>query len=361
MPARIDVLIPAYNVATTVHAAIASVQAQSVADIRIVIVDDGSTDETPDILGDLARSDPRIVIVTRANGGIVEALNEGLSHCDAEIIARFDADDLCFPNRFERQLAYLDAHPECVAVGGAVEHMDERGAPLSGLPRPGPPSDADAAKAPALEPYIIHPFLMARRAAIETAGRYRHVPNSEDSDLLWRLAEQGALINLPDVLGKYRVHTASISSSIIGGRVMAIGSQLGALSAMRRRAGGEDLAFANTLAGELKAAATLDAMHTIASRNLNADEAAHLRIASAAKLMELARYRPYELDGGDCAFIRAALPNARRLSPQNQKEIDWYVTVTAARLIRKGKLAEALALTPPQNYPVAAARVLLSR
>jgi hypothetical protein len=102
-------------------------------------------------------------------------------------------------------------------------------------------------------------------------------------------------------------------------------------------------------------------MAAVAAPLLQPAEADHLRIAAAAKLMELARYRPFELDSGDCAFIRAALPYARSLTAQNQKEVEWYVTVTAARLIRKGKLGEALTLTPPQSLPKAAARVLLSR
>lgn len=357
--ARVDVLIPVFNMAATLREAVESIRAQSVSDIRIVIVDDGSTDESPALLAEIAREDDRVRVVTRSNGGIVDALNAGLSICDSEFLARFDADDLSFPMRFERQLAYLEAHHECVAVGCVVEHMDERGAPLQGLPQPGSPADADPGKAPALEPYIIHPFLMARRAAIAAVGdSYRYVPNSEDSDLFWRLAERGALVNLPETLGRYRVHTASISSSVVSGRVMAIGSQLGALSALRRRAGRADLVFARELGGALKAGETLAAMQNIVAPMLDAEELAHLRIAAAVKLMELARYRPYELEMSDCTFIRAALPCAAPQTAQNRKEIVWYLTVTAARLVRRGRVAEALALTPPQHYPVAAARAL---
>lgn len=359
--ARVDVLIPAFNVARTVREAVDSIRGQTLRDIRIVIVDDGSTDETPGILAQLAREDERIHLVTRPNGGIVEALNEGLQHCTADYIARFDADDLSFPDRLQRQADFLDAHPECVGVGGAVEHMDEAGAPLSGLPQPGDPMSADPAKAPALEPYIIHPFAMMRRSAMEASGGYRHAPNCEDSDLYWRLMERGALVNLPAVLGRYRVHMASVSSSIINGRVMAVGSQLAALSALRRRAGRADICFDRMLAPQLKQAKTLEAMAAVVDPLLDHEEQQHLRIAASAKLMELARYRPYELDAGDCAFIRAALPHAARLTPQNRKEVEWYVTVTAARLVRKGMLSEALTLTPLKNYPVAAARVLLSR
>ena len=166
-------------------------------------------------------------------------------------------------------------------------------------------------------------------------------------------------MNIDAKLGQYRVHTASVSSSIVNGRIMAVGSQLGALSALRRRAAREDMIFSSELRTDLKVARTLDAMCAVASKQLDNLEAAHLRIAAAAKLMELARYRPYEPDVADCKFIRAALPHASRLSPHNQKEVEWYVTVTAGRLLRKGLWREALALTPPKNYAVAAARSLL--
>lgn len=359
--AKIDVLIPAFNAAGTLREAIESLQRQTFADIRIVVVNDGSTDGTAALLEEISRADPRVHVITKANDGIVEARSDGFNACTAEFFACLDADDVAFPDRFERQLAYLDAHPDCVAVGGRVEHMDEHGAPLSGLPQPGQPALADPASAPAVEPYIVHSTLMARRADVAAAGGYRHVPNSEDSDLFWRLGERGSLFIMPETMAKYRVHTASISSSIVNGRIMAVGSQLGALSALRRRAGQPDLVFPRTLHDAMKAAVSLDGMFRLAADGLTQDEADHLRIASAAKLMELARYRPFEPDAADCAFIRSALPHARRLNAQNQGEVNWYVTATAARLMRKGKWSEVFSLTPAKSYPVATARMLLAR
>jgi glycosyltransferase involved in cell wall biosynthesis len=355
--ATIDVVIPAYNAAGTISETIDSLRKQTFAGIRIIVVDDGSTDGTPAILAELVREDTRIHVVTKANDGIVEARNDGLRACTAEFIACLDADDTAFPLRLERQLNYLREHPGCVALGGAVEHMDERGATLSGLHQPGPPSAADPARTPAQEPYLVQSTLMMRRSAVEAVGGYRHVPNSEDSDLFWRLADVGELVNLPETLGRYRVH-ASISSSIVNGRIMAMGSQLGAISTLRRRAGRSDLEFPRALHESMKKAVTLEAMFALASRDLDKDEAERLRVATAGKLMELSRYRPYEPDGVDCAFIRSALPLAQKFGAQSRKEIDWYVAVTAARLVRKGRVAEAFALTPPTHYPVAAIRAL---
>lgn len=359
MVARVDIVMPAYNAAATVREAVQSLLSQTMRDLRVVVVDDGSTDDTPAILADMAARDARVHVIRKINDGIVEARNDALRACEAEYVACLDADDTALPDRLERQVAFLSQHADCAAVGGLVDHMDEQGAPIAGLTQQGDPAKADAAKAPALEPYIVHSTLLARRDDLVSLGGYRHVPNSEDSDLFWRLQERGALVNLPEKFGGYRVHAASISSSIVNGRIMAVGSQLGALSALRRRAGREDLAFPRELHATLRAAVTMDKMCAVAARDIDVSEAQHLRIAAAAKLMELARYRPYELDASDCAFVRSSLPQAKVLPRPNQKEIDWYVTVTAARLVRKGLLAEALALTPPQNYPVAAARALL--
>ncbi len=359
--ALVDVLIPAYNAAATLREAVDSIRAQTFSDLRIIVIDDGSTDATPQILAELTKEEPRLHVVRKANGGIVEARNEALRHCTTEFFACLDADDTSFPDRLARQVDYLRAHPECVGLGGAVQHIDESGDALSNLQQPGPPSEADAAKAPALEPYIVHSTLMARRAAVEAVGGYRHVPNSEDSDLFWRLTEHGALVNLSETFGKYRVHTASASSSIVSGRVMAIGSQLGAISALRRRAGSEDIAFRFEMLADLKAAKTLESMVKLASRELNPTEAQRLRIAASAKFMEMARYRPYELEPSDCAFIRSALQYAPLLTDQNRKEVTWYITVTAGRLVRKGLWREAMMLTPPKDYAVATARALMVR
>jgi glycosyltransferase involved in cell wall biosynthesis len=356
----IDVLIPAFNAAATLDASLASISAQSVRDIRILIVDDGSTDQTPALLKAWSARDPRVRAIRKDNGGIVDALNHGLAHCEAEFIARFDADDIAYRDRLEVQLAFLRAHPGHAGVGCDVDHIDEHGAPLHGLPHPGPAEAADEKWIPAREPYLIHPFAMMRRDAIAAVGGYRPSPNSEDSDLYWRLAEHGQLHNLADRLGQYRVHSASISSaSIVNGRVMAMGSQLSALSAARRRSGVSDFEFAPSDAANLKAAQTLPAMADLFAARLSASELRRLRLAAGIKLLELAHYRPYEIDLDDARFIRAALADWDIASVENHGHIRWHVAKTAGRLIRKGMARRALALAPPAFLPHVAARTLL--
>jgi glycosyltransferase involved in cell wall biosynthesis len=354
----VDVLVPVYNGAATIKRSLASVQSQTVRAIRIIVVNDGSTDATLDIVKALADGDPRIRLINKSNSGLVDTLNLGLEYCEADLIARFDADDVCYPNRLEVQLSYLRHCSDCVAVGGLVDHIDELGRPLIGLPLPGQPDQADPYWIPAREPYLIHPFLMVRRSAMKEIGGYRYVLNSEDTDLYWRLAELGRLYNLELALGQYRMHTMSVSgASILNGRVMAVNSQRAALSAVRRRIGRPDLNFARS-ENQYRSAATLAEICELASVGLDTEERAHLLIASSAKLLELTNYRPYELEYSDCEFIRRSFGMVHKPPIQNRAELNWYLTVAAARLLVKGKIAEAVALTPPSSYGVAAIRTI---
>jgi hypothetical protein len=191
-------------------------------------------------------------------------------------------------------------------------------------------------------------------------GGYRYVPNSEDSDLFWRLAEAGGLHNPEEVLGQYRIHQHSLSSaSVVNGRVMAVGSQLGALSAHRRRTGQPDLRFEVQAYAELRSVETLEMMCAYAERQLSPQEVPRFRLAVAMKLLELAAYRPFSIDHGDCAFIRRSLAHAHLFSTENRNEMRWYITEAANRLLQKGELTNALALTPPGFYARTAAKALV--
>ena len=183
-PAITDVLIPAYNGAETIADSVRSIQQQTIAEIRIIVVDDGSTDMTPEIVATLATSDPRIKLIRKpSNSGIVDTLNLGLAQCTALYVARHDADDLAYPDRFAVQLAYLSSHPDCLAVGAAARRVDARGTPLGDYARMPPPELADPTWVPSREPYLMHPFLMVRREALMKVGGYRHAFHSEDTDL----------------------------------------------------------------------------------------------------------------------------------------------------------------------------------
>jgi glycosyltransferase involved in cell wall biosynthesis len=334
----VDVIIPARDAARTIEAAVRSVLGQSAPHLRVIVIDDGSTDETPFILARLAEQDARVLPVRRSGLGIAEAMNVGLALTTAPFIARLDADDLSAPDRHARQLRHLVGHPGCVACSGAHEEMDGDGRLTGHIHRVAATDHPDPAWLPAREPPLTQPFFMARRSALLAAGGYRPLPVAEDSDLYWRLAEQGRLEVLPAVLGRYRMHGASISSaSISHGRQLALWSQIAALSAQRRQAGRADLPLAELgPPGSVPDDPLADQVATAADRfALEPAEAEWLATATAAKLMELAGYRPYELTLEDVHFLSLRLADApAHLRPMR--------AATAARLLRARRLAEAM-------------------
>jgi glycosyltransferase involved in cell wall biosynthesis len=208
----ISVVVPVYNASRYLRAAIGSVLAQTCRDFELIAVDDGSKDDSKAILESLAAADPRLRIVSRPNTGIVGALNDGLAAAQGEFVARMDADDLALPARFETQLAYLRAHPECVALGTDILYTDPEGDPLI---RHRPALEHDAILAQLLDGNggaLIHPTVIFRRAAVEQVGRYRQQFNwIEDLDLFLRLSDVGRLANLPEVFLHYRQHLKSVN------------------------------------------------------------------------------------------------------------------------------------------------------
>jgi glycosyltransferase involved in cell wall biosynthesis len=350
--ANVDVIIPVYNAASTLEDAVGSIQRQTYRAIRIVLIDDGSTDATPTLLAKIAAEDSRVLVLRQENAGIVDALNRGWKACDAPLIARHDADDIAAPDRLAKQVAFLEANPEVIAVSGAFRHITPAGETTDTiLPLPAL-SGADPKWVPAREPYLIHPFLMLRRAAIEAVGGYRYVYHAEDSDLYWRLQERGKLFNLDDVLGDYRLNPNSVSStSVINGRIQSLSSQLAAISAVRRRSNHSDITFPRRAIQDYREAVTLSEMVRIAGAQLTADERVHLAIAAAEKLRELATYRPYELEISDCRFISASYEKGRRaLSSKNRKDVAVRLSGAAARLLLRGRFRFAFALCPPALY-----------
>ncbi|MGI4799359.1 MAG: glycosyltransferase family A protein [Janthinobacterium lividum] len=359
--ATVDVLIPVYNGASTIESALRSIQDQSLRDIRIILVDDGSTDESARIIEQMAEQDPRVVLLRQANAGIVDALNAGLALCTALFIARHDADDLAAPDRFEKQIAYLQAHPDCSAVSGAVIQIDEAGTPISGVVYLLSPDLADASRCPQIEPYLIHPFLMIRHTALMLMGGYRYVFHAEDTDLYWRLQEAGGLHNMRDVLGNYRIHAGSVSgSSLLNGRISAVNSQRSGISALRRRAGRADIDFPKELLSEYKSARTLEKIVEVGARGLDAAETERLAVSASAKLLELAGYRPYEIEEEDCKFIRRTFSQSLgRMDPASRRLCFRMTSGTSARLIHNGMAAAGLQLTPPSLYPSLVARLVM--
>jgi glycosyltransferase involved in cell wall biosynthesis len=215
----ISVVIPVYNAARYLESAVASVQAQTFSDFEIIAVDDGSTDDSKAILTRIAASDTRLRVISRPNTGIVGALNDALTAARGEFVARMDADDLCLPNRFEKQVAFLRANPDCLCVGSAFLYIDSAGCFIKECSRATDHAAIEGELLSGNGGVIIHPAALFRRAAIEHAGGYRELAQwVEDLDLYLRLARIGQLANLADVLFHYRFHEQSVNFTRNQGR-----------------------------------------------------------------------------------------------------------------------------------------------
>lgn len=128
MMPRVSVLIGAYDNAATLPRAIDAILAQSVADLELLLVDDGSRDDTPRVIADAVARDARVRALTMEhNVGISRSLNEALRSAAAPIVAVQDADDYSAPERLARQLAVLDARPQVAVVGTRMHEVDEAG------------------------------------------------------------------------------------------------------------------------------------------------------------------------------------------------------------------------------------------
>lgn len=210
----VSVLVPVYNGEKYLSEAINSVLSQTYRDFELIAINDGSTDQSESLLRRFQAQDDRIQVISRGNTGIVLALNEGLSHARGRYIARMDADDIALPDRFAKQVEFLENHPDYVAVGCRTLMIDPEGLPIKLHNDLTTHEEINQAYLNGGFGTITHPAAMLRREAIQAIGGYRQEMDlAEDDDLFLRLAEIGKLANLPDVLLKYRQHLKSFSST----------------------------------------------------------------------------------------------------------------------------------------------------
>lgn len=231
----ISVLLPVCDGARFLGAALDSLRRQSAADLEIVVVDDGSTDDTPRILAEAARQEPRLRIERQNREGIAGALNRALALAEGRFAARLDADDLAHPERFAMQVAYFETHPQVAVLGTGYEEIDAEGRVLRAVT---PPTDpAQLRRILPRANCLAHPSVMMRRDAVLAAGGYRPaLVGAEDYDLWLRLLDSWDLANLPEPLLAYRRHGVSGSMRSVRQHAFA---ELGARTAFARRSEGQ--------------------------------------------------------------------------------------------------------------------------
>ena len=207
MNPRVTVLMPAYNAGKYIEAAVESALDQTFADFELLIVDDGSSDDTVSVIQGFA--DDRIRLIRQEQGGVSAALNTGLQHARGEYICRFDADDVCFPHRVARQVEFLDANPDYLLVGSDAEYISEDGEHLFNFRCAGHTHEEILDKLYRFCPFI-HSAVMYRKYAVLQAGGYSLLAHNFEDYLLWvRLVAVGRYHNLEEALIRVRINPAS--------------------------------------------------------------------------------------------------------------------------------------------------------
>lgn len=208
-PAKVTILMPAYNAEKYIADAIESVLRQSFADFKLLVINDGSVDRTKKII--LSFPDKRIQLIDQPHRGIASALNKGLTKSLSPYIARFDADDICLPERLQQQVEFLDQHPDYIVVGCDAEYISENAEHLFHFKCIGHSHEQIQEKIYSYCPFI-HSSVMYRKEPVVKAGGYSvHAHNFEDY-LLWiQLLKSGKFHNLHQQLIKIRFNPASVT------------------------------------------------------------------------------------------------------------------------------------------------------
>lgn len=201
--------MPAYNAGKYIGEAIASVLEQSFADFELLIVNDGSTDDTAEIIQ--AFKDPRIVLIHQENKGVASALNTGLARARAPFVARFDADDICYPNRLKAQYDFITAHPEYSIIGSAADYVDAAGHFIfTHHPQAHLNEEIQELKY-SVCPFIHSSVFYKKEVVIDNGGYNEHAHTYEDHFLWVNILKNEKACNLSQALIEVRLNPESVT------------------------------------------------------------------------------------------------------------------------------------------------------
>jgi len=206
---KVTVLMPAYNAGEYIGEAIKSVLEQSFADFELLIINDGSTDDTEKIIRSF--KDPRIVLINQDNKGIASALNAGLYIARADYVARFDADDICYPNRLKVQYDFITSYPQYSIVGSAVDYADADGHYIFTHHPEGHLNEEIQQLKYTICPFI-HSSVIYKKEVIINNGGYSEYAYTYEDHFLWvNILKNEKACNLSQSLIKVRLSPQSIS------------------------------------------------------------------------------------------------------------------------------------------------------
>jgi glycosyltransferase involved in cell wall biosynthesis len=206
---EITVLMPAYNAQKYIGEAIESVLSQTFENFELLIINDGSTDQTSQLI--LSYTDERIRVINQDNKGIAIALNNGLNYAKSNLIARFDADDICLPQRLEIQYNFMKANPTYSLIGSGVDYIDiDKNHVFTHLPEANTYSEIRQLNYTTCP--FIHSSVCYKKEVVMKYGGYNAYAYTFEDHLLWlKLLQHEEAYNLPQSLIKVRLNPESIT------------------------------------------------------------------------------------------------------------------------------------------------------
>lgn len=230
MTPKISVILPVYNAQAFLRESIDSILEQSFTNFELIIINDGSTDNSLNIIQ--SYSDKRIKIIDQKNAGLPISLNRAISVAKGEYIARQDADDISLPNRLIEQAAYLDTHPSCALLGTWADILVNNSSTDRSLQHPH--LNGDIKLKLLFFNCFVHSSVMIRKSALEKSGLYPEERDKfppEDYDLWLRISKYFEVANLPKALLQYRELPNSISRTRL--QIMQERAELMSLNAIK--------------------------------------------------------------------------------------------------------------------------------
>lgn len=205
----VSVLMAVYNTERYLPEAVESILQQTYQNFELIVIDDGSSDRSLQILQKYAEVDQRIHLISRENRGIPKTRNELVSLARGKFLAIMDSDDVALPDRLAQQVAFLEQHPEVVWVGGAFDLIDRKGRRLTRISLVEQDDDIRHLLQKG-QVNFLHPTAMLRRQSVLQVGGYDEAfPLAEDLDLWLRLSQVGKLASIKEAVVQYRIHPTS--------------------------------------------------------------------------------------------------------------------------------------------------------
>jgi glycosyltransferase involved in cell wall biosynthesis len=235
---KVSVVMSVFNGERYLREAVSSILDQSFSDFEFIIINDGSTDTSGTMLDSYRSTDDRVVVYHQQNRGLTSSLNRGCTGANGKYIARMDADDIAVQDRLQRQVDFMENHPEVGVLGGAIEWINAAGKSLLRCRHPASDQAIKSALVRGDCP-LSHPTVIMRKEAFSSVAGYRTaMVDAEDYDLWLRISDRYQLANLDAVVLKYRVHPNQVS--VRKCRQQALSNLAARIAASSRRKGNAD-------------------------------------------------------------------------------------------------------------------------